>query len=148
MTSVCRSSRLNRQLGSAKPSYLSNETSLINSTEFIPPSAPTEDPCNPSPCGPNSVCRRFGNQASCSCLNGYFGVPPSCRPECVISSDCEQTKACMNEKCQNPCVGACGQNALCDVRNHNPICRCPDRYSGNPFAYCFPSREFELDLME
>ena len=99
----------------------------------------TENPCEPSPCGPNSACRRFGDQASCTCLPGYFGVPPTCRPECIVSSDCEQSKSCINEKCDNPCTNSCGQNALCNVRNHNPICSCPERYDGDPFIYCFPS---------
>jgi len=95
-------------------------------------------PCEPSPCGPNSVCREFGEQASCSCLPGYLGIPPSCRPECLVSADCEQSKACINMRCRNPCENACGQNALCVVRNHNPICRCPIQHSGDPFINCFP----------
>lgn len=95
-------------------------------------------PCEPSPCGPNSVCREFGDQASCSCLPGYFGIPPSCRPECLVSTDCEQSKACVNMRCRNPCENACGQNTLCVVRNHNPICRCPVQHSGDPFINCFP----------
>lgn len=95
-------------------------------------------PCEPSPCGPNSVCREFGEQASCSCLSGYFGIPPSCRPECLVSTDCEQNKACVNKRCRNPCENTCAQNALCVVRNHNPICRCPVQHSGDPFINCFP----------
>lgn len=95
-------------------------------------------PCEPSPCGPNSICREFNEQASCTCLPGYFGIPPSCRPECLVNSDCEQSKACMNQRCQNPCDNTCGQNALCIVRNHNPICSCPVQYSGDPFVSCFP----------
>lgn len=99
-------------------------------------------PCNPSPCGPNSICHEFGEQASCSCLPGYIGLPPSCRSECIVSSDCEQDRACINNKCQNPCENACAYNALCMVRNHNAICSCPREYTGDPFVNCFPMSKF------
>lgn len=99
------------------------------------------NPCNPSPCGPYSSCQEIGDQASCSCMKTYFGSPPSCRPECIASTDCPQNKACINEKCENPCTNACGQNTLCNVRNHNPLCSCPPGFTGDPFANCFPTRK-------
>lgn len=95
-----------------------------------------ETPCNPSPCGQNSQCRPINGQAVCSCVPGYIGSPPSCRPECVVSSDCSRSEACSNLKCVNPCVGSCGVRAQCQVINHNPICSCPAGLSGDPFVRC------------
>lgn len=94
------------------------------------------EPCNPSPCGPNSQCRAINTQAVCTCVPGFIGTPPTCRPECVISSDCSLDKACVNQKCINPCPGTCGIGARCQVVNHNPICSCPQRYTGDPFTRC------------
>lgn len=95
-----------------------------------------KNPCVPSPCGPNSQCREINDQAVCSCLPQYIGSPPSCRPECVVSSECPQDKACVNNKCKNPCPGTCGINARCQVINHNPICSCSPQYIGDPFVRC------------
>lgn len=70
-------------------------------------------------------------------MTGYLGVPPSCRPECSTSSDCEQSRACVNQRCIDPCPGSCAPNARCQVRGHNPICTCPQGYSGDPFVNCY-----------
>lgn len=94
------------------------------------------DPCVPSPCGPNSQCRVLSQQASCSCITGYQGSPPFCRPECTINSDCPSNLACINEKCRDPCPGACGIAAMCSVVTHTLICSCPADYTGNPFTEC------------
>lgn len=100
--------------------------------------AAPQDPCSPSPCGPNSVCRINNGLAVCSCQTGFIGGPPSCRPECVVSVECPLTQACLNNKCQDPCPGTCGQNARCQVVNHNPICSCAAGNTGDPFRQCFP----------
>ncbi|CAG2068821.1 unnamed protein product [Timema podura] len=103
---------------------------------YIAPEPVQADPCNPSPCGSNTQCR----DGVCTCLAEYHGDPYSgCRPECVMSSDCPRNKACMRNKCGDPCPGTCGQDALCQVANHIPMCSCPDRYIGNPFVSCRPS---------
>lgn len=99
------------------------------------PIAPA-NPCIPSPCGPYSVCRDVNNHAVCSCIINYVGTPPACRPECTVSSECSLDKACVNQKCVDPCRGACGQNARCQVTNHNPICSCNVGYAGDPFIRC------------
>ena len=96
------------------------------------------DPCNPSPCGPNSHCRPFNGQAVCSCVTGFRGSPPFCRPECVVSTDCSRNRACSNQKCIDPCLGACGLSAQCTVINHNPVCSCFEQYTGDPFVQCIP----------
>jgi len=95
-----------------------------------------QDVCQPSPCGPNSQCRSVNNHDVCSCAPGFVGSPPTCRPECVTSSECSQNQACVNQKCRDPCPGTCGFEAICQVVNHNPICSCPTSYTGDPFRYC------------
>lgn len=97
-----------------------------------------ENPCNPSPCGPNSQCRVINQQPVCSCLPEYIGSPPGCRPECTVSVECPLDKACINQKCSDPCPGSCGINANCAVVNHSPICSCEKENTGDPFTRCFP----------
>lgn len=109
---------------------------------------PIQNPCRPSPCGPNSQCREINDHAICSCMAGYIGVPPMCRPECVVSSECPLNKACISEKCADPCPGTCGSNARCNVVNHNAICSCSPGYTGDPFTGCIvlDSKIFSLSL--
>lgn len=95
-----------------------------------------QNPCFPSPCGPNSQCREIGDLPSCSCLSNYIGSPPNCRPECSVNSDCTSNLACIREKCQDPCPGSCGINAECKVFSHIPICNCLEGYTGDPFVQC------------
>lgn len=99
------------------------------------------NPCTPSPCGAFAQCRDVGGSASCACLSNYIGSPPNCRPECVINSECPSNQACINEKCRDPCPGACGLNAECNVFNHIAQCTCIDRYIGDPFIQCTPLKE-------
>ena len=100
-----------------------------------------EDPCEPNPCGPNSQFpQRQGDECKCACLPDMKGFPPNCRPECIINSDCQSDQACTNRKCQDPCPGLCGINAICRVRNHIPICVCNRNYNGDPFTQCDPER--------
>lgn len=94
-------------------------------------------PCNPSPCGANAICKELNGAGSCSCLPEYYGDPYSgCRPECVTNNDCPSDRACLNNKCKDPCPGVCGQNALCQVVKHTPSCTCLEGYTGNPFSAC------------
>lgn len=99
------------------------------------------NPCSPSPCGPNSQCREINAQAVCSCLPGFIGSPPTCRPECVSSNECSLSQACVNQKCIDPCPGTCGIAAKCQVVNHNPICSCASGQTGDPFVRCYPIRK-------
>lgn len=116
--------------------YTGNPSRQCNVIETSRDSTVRPDPCDPSPCGPNSNCRQTDNHAVCSCIPGYMGNPPSCRAECVVSSECSQDKACNNYKCVNPCNGQCGTNARCQAVNHNAICSCPIGYTGDPFRQC------------
>jgi hypothetical protein len=97
---------------------------------------PVVSPCQSSPCGSFSQCRPVNNVAVCSCLPSYIGSPPDCRPECVVNADCPLNKACVSQKCKDPCPGTCGFNARCQVLNHNPICSCTIGYVGDPFIRC------------
>lgn len=102
----------------------------------LPVQPERKNPCEPSPCGPYSSCRSINEQAMCSCLIGYVGVPPTCRPECLVDSDCTSLMSCSNQKCIDPCAGTCGINAICKVHYHKAICYCPNGYSGDPFTQC------------
>ena len=110
-----------------------------------PPTSPNvvEQPCTPTPCGPNSICRPVGNAPVCGCQPGYLGVPPECRPECVSNSECSPSQACVNLKCQDPCKDTCGRDSECRVVGHNPICSCPSGYTGDPVTGCriIPSKQ-------
>lgn len=108
------------------------------------------NPCQPSPCGPNSQCREVNKQAVCSCLPNYIGNPPGCRPECTVSSECPQNKACIEQKCSDPCPGVCGLNADCQVINHSPICSCRSQFTGDPFTRChpIPRKPFQKSVIE
>lgn len=115
--------------------------------EEIRPVVEIVNPCVPSPCGSNAICREQNGAGSCSCLPEYLGNPyEGCRPECVLNSDCPSNKACLRNKCQDPCPGTCGQNADCQTINHLPSCTCRPGYTGDPFRYCNilppPERKF------
>lgn len=94
------------------------------------------NPCLPSPCGPNSQCQVRDNLPSCSCLSEFIGSPPNCRPECISSDECRNNQACINRKCVDVCIDACGANAQCHVVNHSPNCICLPGYTGDPFTVC------------
>lgn len=89
--------------------------------------------CGNNPCGPNAECI----QNECRCIAEYQGNPyEGCRPECRTNAECSRDRACLRNKCVDPCRGTCGQSAICEVVNHIPICSCPPDYTGNPFTYC------------
>lgn len=113
------------------PVYLIKPRYITTFIEDEPPA----DPCNPSPCGSNAVCK----DGICSCSPNYHGDPyTGCRPECVLSNDCPRDKACIRNKCVDPCPGTCGHNAVCTVLNHIPICSCNQGSTGNAFVLCSP----------
>lgn len=110
---------------------------------FIPaiviiPDNTTVQPCLPNPCDPNAQCDAYGNQfAICDpCVGSNALNSPLCRPECVLSSDCPFNKACLKNRCVDPCPGSCGVNAECSVYHHDAICRCVAGFEGNPYEHC------------
>lgn len=60
-------------------------------------------------------------------------------------------KACIREKCVDPCPGSCGLAAICSIINHTPICTCPEGYIGDAFTSCQlapPPRKWQLILFK
>ena len=97
----------------------------------------SRNPCDPSPCGINALCRERNGIGSCSCIENYFGNPyVKCKPECVLDTECLKSKACFQNKCVDPCSGACGKNALCQAIDHRPLCSCPEGLTGDPLSFC------------
>lgn len=97
------------------------------------------DPCRENPCGPNSQCKNIRGIAACSCLSQFNGTPPNCTSECESSSECDAGKACIKQKCVNPCLSStCGMNANCTVVNHSPLCTCVEGFGGDPVGNCRP----------
>ena len=95
--------------------------------------------CVSSPCGLNAECRVESGDRNCFCPPTYIGDPlVSCRPECLLNSECSREKSCIRNRCENPCVDACGPNSECRVANHAPVCVCREGFSGNPFSFCSP----------
>lgn len=108
---------------------------------FLLAMADKTDGCDIARCGANADCFDKNGLVTCICKPTFFGNPYlACRPECVINMDCPNNLACMNNKCNDPCVGACGVNAHCQVVNHVPICFCAQGLSGDPFVTCYPFR--------
>lgn len=95
------------------------------------------NPCTPNPCGSNAICQEQNGAGSCQCLPEYFGNPyEGCRPECTLNSDCPSNKACLRNRCVEPCGGVCGTNADCTVVNHLPTCVCRYGFTGDSYRYC------------
>ena len=97
-------------------------------------------PCESHPCGTNAQCKESpGGGINCVCPTNYIGDPySSCRPECVLSSDCPRDRTCTRNRCVDPCAGACGDNSQCRVANHVPVCSCLQGFSGDPYSTCQP----------
>ena len=130
--------RINVDICYDLPAFIRRMMSYELGTSLSAEPPPVGNPCQPSPCGPNSECREQNGGAACSCLLGYKGAPPACRPECVLNTDCPTHLACIGQKCLDPCEGKCGQNARCTVQQHRPVCLCNSGYTGDPFRYCSP----------
>lgn len=93
--------------------------------EGTPPDVPCSlpsNPCEPSPCGPNTQCTILSNGfAKCTCLPGFLESPNTIR-------------GCIEAK--NPCEpNPCGLGAICDPLR-KPVCFCPIGTNGNPFRRC------------
>jgi len=104
------------------------------------------DPCDPSPCGPGTMCmaNKLGNPI-CRCLKGLVPKPDTitgCGPECTIDPDCKTGYICKNQKCverPDPCnPNPCGPNAICEPVGLTGqfTCKCPSGFIGNPKVSC------------
>ena len=96
-------------------------------------------PCEPNPCGLNAQCKEQNGAINCVCPSDYIGDPySSCRPECLINTDCPRDKSCSKNRCIDPCPGTCGANADCRATNHIAMCTCKESFSGDPYSSCGP----------
>lgn len=97
-----------------------------------------DQPCT----GIDSECFPNNHVADCRCRKGYYGNPlDRCRViGCYSNGDCPGDHSCINMQCIDPCVhdNPCSSRAECRVLNHLPICRCPPRFTGNPYVNCQP----------
>ena len=61
---------------------------------------PRPDPCDPSPCGPNTMCmENLQGNPICRCLAGYIPMPDTisgCKRECEVDRDCGPGNICDN----------------------------------------------------
>lgn len=74
------------------------------------------DPCQPFPCGTNTVCENHRGIAKCSCAPGYQGDPYY---RCYRRND--------------PCnPNPCGSNSVCINRNNYASCSCAQGFIGTP----------------
>lgn len=96
--------------------------------------------CSLDSCGRQAECYAQNHRAICECLPGYEGDPrATCRLlGCRADSDCPLDKACINQKCENPCENQaiCAQNELCQVYQHRPECACPPPFEADPIRGC------------
>jgi len=103
------------------------------------------NPCAYNACGENAYCNVRNNRVDCTCPEFFLGDARSrCYAECTAHEDCSPHQACFELKCIDPCVDACGTNAICKVVNHKPICSCPKDYTGHPFESCRPFTDADL----
>lgn len=59
---------------------------------------------------------------------------------CGRQEDCASDRQCKlnSGECVDPCGDRpCAPTALCFAINHQPVCNCPEGYSGNPLLECF-----------
>lgn len=73
-------------------------------------------------------------------------LPP--RPECTKNDDCAPEQSCVNQRCVSPCTlgDSCGRGSFCHTQNHQPVCRCPNGYTGDPRIACIP-RNYNILLI-
>lgn len=62
---------------------------------------------------------------------------------CRSDSECPSTRACINNRCENPCVESnpCDGPSECRVFNHQVECACPPGYVGDTKTGCKKEEE-------
>lgn len=56
--------------------------------------------------------------------------------DCRNNNDCSSDTRCENQRCINPCEDFCGNGTKCEVQNHDPVCSCLPKWTGNPRIGC------------
>lgn len=105
--------------------------------------------CSPTltTCGKGAECHGVNHRGICECLPGLGGNP---RVACVLlgcrsNTDCPTNKACINNKCENPCAfNVCTNQTECNVYNHAVECACPPGYRGNLEVGCARGKFFKF----
>lgn len=104
------------------------------------------NPCEEiKPCSRNSICTVFDTlpvrTMICSCPenmvpddNGECKRILTPKEGCSSDDECSDQLACVSGSCRNPCN--CGENSICQVVKHKPICSCKEGYEGNPNIRC------------
>lgn len=106
------------------------------------------DPClRDDKCSPLAECRVLNHLPICRCPFGFTGNPyiscqPPVEPECRQDDDCPRNQACLNQKCQNPCLAVvpCTEPSDCRVMDTHPVrtmsCVCPSGYISSGSGTC------------
>jgi len=103
------------------------------------------NPCAYGACGENAHCEVRRNIVECKCPQFFKGNPKiRCTVECTQHDDCPSHQACIELSCGDPCDGACGTGADCEVRDHKAICSCPKGFTGHPYDRCRPFTDRDL----
>ncbi|GLH00238.1 Uncharacterized protein GBIM_06672, partial [Gryllus bimaculatus] len=116
----------------------------------VDPCAAVADP----PCAANALCFAQNHAAGCRCpehlpAGDPFAFcearpPPAHRPECRSDVDCPSRRACIRERCQDPCavLRPCHPSAACAVLDSVPVrtmvCECPDGWVPDRDGQCRP----------
>lgn len=115
------------------------------------------DPCLlDNVCAPTAICKVINHDASCACPPGYVGdplvlcsakldpIPALAEVECVTDADCPSGRACLDNRCQNPCyeLSPCDVTAVCSVVDTVPfrtmICSCRTGWVPESDRSCVP----------
>ncbi|XP_064459913.1 uncharacterized protein LOC135370150 isoform X1 [Ornithodoros turicata] len=88
--------------------------------------------CLRGKCSPSDLCVSDND-----CSRGEICEHTRCIVGCRSHSDCDFFLECRAKQCQDPChQGVCGLNAHCIPVSHEPQCRCPANFEGDPKVHC------------
>lgn len=88
-------------------------------------------------CQSNKCIQIVGCVSDNECRSTEICEKNRCIEGCRTNSDCSFKSACISNSCQNPCsMKTCGTNAYCVPINHEPLCRCPEGFSGDAYQGC------------
>lgn len=130
----------------ASPSILCDTNEDCPANKACGTSRRCTDPCLTYgiTCDSNKKCEVRNHRPVCVCKGFVVNNAGElkCKPEsieCTRDNECSSNLACINNKCQNPCLAGkkspCAKNKVCEVLDHKPVCVCLD--DCNPtFSIC------------